>query len=159
VDKPKESAGQTYNIRDEQQYTQRQTVEFIARHMKRDVEVVELPPSVAAKVYKGEGAAAGGGIEFDITKIKTQLGYRDAVSSADALAKSVDWLVANRPEPGGEIERQIGDPFAYETEDELVELYQKALSQLQAIEFPELRSGHMYRHPKKPGEAWAPPSH
>ncbi len=36
------------------------------------------------------------------------------------MAATVDWLLANRPAPGGELERQIGDPFDYEREDELV---------------------------------------
>jgi hypothetical protein len=27
-----------------------------------------------------------------------------------------------------------------------------------AVKFTEMRLGHMYRHPKQPGEAWAPPS-
>jgi hypothetical protein len=65
--------------------------------------------------------------------------------------------MANRPAPGGEIERQLGDPFAYEAEDALVEACARGYAEAQRIEFPAMASGHMYRHPKKPGEAWAPP--
>jgi nucleoside-diphosphate-sugar epimerase len=159
VDKPTESAGQFYNIRDEHQYTQRQYVSFISRHLGRGCEIVELPPELAEKVYKGGAAKPRDWtIEFDINKIRTQLGYRDLVSPAEALAQSVDWLVANRPEPGGEIERQLGDPFAYEAEDALIDAYHKGIAAAAAVPFPEMQLGHMYRHPKKPGEAWAPPS-
>lgn len=158
VDKPKESSGQSYNIRDERQYSQRQQVEFIAKLLHHDWDLVEMPQALANKVYKGSGGgAASGGIEFDISKIKTQLGYHDVVSPAEGLKRTVEWLVANRPEAGGEIERQLGDPFAYDEEDELIAAYKRAYAPLDAIEFPSLASGHMYRHPKKPGEAWAPP--
>ena len=158
VDNSEASAGQIYNIRDEQQYTQRQYVEFIARHMGHEWEVVEVPPLLAHRVYKGASAPFPAHvIEFDIGKIKTQLGYRDIVSPAEGLAATVDWLVANRPEPGGEIERQLGDPFAYAEEDALIEAWRLGYAQAEAVRFPEVASGHMYRHPKKPGEAWAPP--
>jgi nucleoside-diphosphate-sugar epimerase len=159
VDKPAESSGQIYNIRDEQQYTQRQQVEFIARHLEHAWEVVEVPPALAQKVYKGAtDAFMPPTIEFDISKIKLQLGYRDIVSPAEGLAATVEWLVANRPLPGGEIERQLGDPFAYAAEDALIAACKLGYAAGERVQFPQMQSGHMYRHPKKPGEAWAPPS-
>jgi len=159
VDKPSESGGQFYNIRDEQQYTQRQYVDFIAKHMGHDWEVVEVPPVLAARVYKGGSATPREMIvEFDIGKIKAQLGYRDMVAPAEALAASVNWLAQNRPAAGSEIERQLGDPFAYDAEDALVAAYRSGYAAADAVKFPDMQLGHMYRHPKKPGEAWAPPS-
>ena len=157
VDKPAESSGQIYNIRDEQQFTQRQYVDFIARHLRHGWEIVEVPPALAHRVYKGAQATLPTwAMEFDIGKIKAQLGYRDIVSPAQGLALTVDWLVQNRPEPGGEIERQLGDPFAYDAEDALIALYEKSYADAAKIEFPDIASGHMYRHPKTAGEAWAP---
>ena len=79
------------------------------------------------------------------------------MSIPEALTESTNWLLENRPEPGGEIEQQLGDPFAYESEQALIELYRTAVSQADEIVFPDINSGHMYRHPTKPGEAWAPP--
>jgi nucleoside-diphosphate-sugar epimerase len=157
VDKPAESGGQIYNVRDEHQYTQRQYVTFIARHLKHECEIVEVQPALAQRVYKGGTANVRWLIEFDITKIRTQLGYRDVVSPAQGLAEAVDWLVANRPERGGEVERQLGDPFAYAAEDAMLEAWEKGYAAAAAVEFPAMELGHMYRHPKKPGEAWAPP--
>ena len=121
-------------------------------------EIVEAPPTLAQKVYKGGAARLRDWIiEYDISKIKTQLGYRDLIAPAQALADAVDWLVANRPEPGGEIERQLGDPFAYAAEDAMLEAHKAGNAAANAVEFPEMQLGHMYRHPKKPGEVWAPP--
>lgn len=159
VDNPTVSAGQFYNIRDEHQFTQRQYVDFIAQHLRHEWEVVEAPPALAQRVYKGGGATLREGvIEFDIGKIKAQLGYRDIVTPAAALAAAVDWLAANRPQPGGEIERQLGDPFAYDAEDALIAACKSGYTSAQAVAFPDMQLGHMYRHPKKPGEAWAPPA-
>jgi nucleoside-diphosphate-sugar epimerase len=157
VDQPQASSGQFYNIRDEQQYSQRQYVGFVARHLGHDWEVIEAPPALAQRAYKGGSALLREVVEFDIGKIKAQLGYRDVVTPAQALAASVDWLVANRPEPGGEIERQLGDPFAYDAEDALIAACRQGYAAAEAVQFPDMQLGHMYRHPKKPGEAWTPP--
>ena len=97
VDNPEVSKGQIYNIRDERQHSRRQQVEFVARRMGHQWEIVELPPHLVDKVYKAETS-----IEFDICKVCTQLGYRDIVSSEDALARSVDWLLTHQPVPGSE---------------------------------------------------------
>ena len=159
ADKPRESAGQIYNICDEQQYTQRQQVEFIARHLGHDWEIVEVAPALAHRVYMGGASAPGAMVyEFDISKIKAQLGYRDVVAPSQALAIAADWLVANRPECGGEIERQLGDPFAYDAEDQLISACKRGLADAERVQFPEMQLGHMYRHPKKPGDTWAPTS-
>lgn len=158
VDKPAESGGEIYNIRDEHQYTQRQHVAFIAHHLGHDCEIVEMPPVLAQRVYKGGAARPRDWmIEYDIGKIKVQLGYRDVIAPAQALADAVDWLKANRPEPGGEIERQLGDPFAYAAEDAMLQAWKAGYAAADTVAFPEMQLGHMYRHPKKPGEAWAPP--
>jgi hypothetical protein len=86
------------------------------------------------------------------------LGYQDVISISDALTQSAEWLLANRPEPGGEIEQQLGDPFAYGAEDELIQAYAEGMTQAENVQFPEVNSGHMYRHPRQPGEAGAPQS-
>ncbi len=159
VDQPVASSGQFYNIRDEQQYTQRQYVDFIARHLRHEWHVVEVPPALAQRVYKGGTASLRDGvIEFDISKIKTQLGYTGVATPAQALTASVDWLVANRPQRGDEIERQLGDPFAYAAEDQLIAACKTGYAAAEGVSFPDMQLGHMYRHPKKPGEAWAPPA-
>ena len=119
---------------------------------------MELAPALAHRVYKGAAAVAPAAVlEFDIGKIKAQLGYRDVVAPALGLGAAVDWLIANRPEAGGEIERQLGDPFAYAAEDKLIEAWRQGYAAAERVAFPSMESGHMYRHPRKPGDAWAPP--
>lgn len=159
VDKPEVSGGQVYNVGEEAHYPHRQVIEFIGKLLHHDWEMVEMPAELANRAYRGGGAQGGGGFDLDITKLRSHLGYRDVVSIAEALTRSVEWLLANRPESGGEIEQQLGDPFAYEAEDELIQAYKEGLAQAEKVQFPDVLSGHMYRHPRQPGEAWAPPSH
>jgi hypothetical protein len=71
------------------------------------------------------------------------------------MQRTIDWLLEHRPAPGGELEQQVGDPFDYEAEDGLVERWRRARLALGEIESPLPEPGHQYRHPKKPGEAWA----
>ena len=40
----------------------------------------------------------------------------------------------------------------------MLEAYEAGCDAASAVEFPAMQLGHMYRHPKKPGEAWVPPS-
>jgi len=159
IDKPTESSGQIYNVGEEVQYSQRQIIVFIAKLLNHDWELVEMPGGLANRAYRGGNAqGTGSGSNFDITKIRNQLGYQDVISVSEALTQSADWLMANRPEPGGEIEQQLGDPFAYDAEDALIQAYVEGTAQAESIQFPDVNSGHMYRHPTQPGEAWAPQS-
>jgi nucleoside-diphosphate-sugar epimerase len=159
IDKPTESSGQIYNVGEEVQYSQRQIIEFITNLLNHEWELVEIPANLAHRAYHGGSAqGTGGGSDFDITKIRTQLGYNDVISVSEALTQSAEWLMSNRPERGGEIEQQLGDPFAYDAEDALIKAYIEGTIQAESIQFPEMYSGHMYRHPKQPGEAWSPQS-
>ena len=58
---------------------------------------------------------------MDIGKIQSQLGYRDVVGVEEALGLTVDWLLENQPEPGGDLETRLQDPFNYAGEDRLIE--------------------------------------
>ena len=159
VDKPAESSGQIYNIRDEHQYTQRQYVEFIARHLRHDCEIVEVPPALAQRVYKGGAARrATGCIEYDISKIRTQLGYRDLIAARAGACRRGRLAGGESPGARGRnraaARRSVRLRRGRRDARGLMQGYAAADSG----RFPDVASGHMYRHPKKPGEAWAPPA-
>jgi hypothetical protein len=86
------------------------------------------------------------------TLIRAELGFEDPVPADAALARSVNWLVANPPDE--ELERQIADPFDYAAEDELVRRWREVRETLGDLDASLPEQGHQYRHPKKPGEAW-----
>lgn len=154
VDNPVVAAGKRYSVADAYAFTMRQRIEFIARHLGADVELVDLPYELAWPCHPLWRHARGHRLAQS-TLIRAELGYQDPVAPDQALAQSVDWLVENPPQAGGELERQIGDPFAYALEDELIEQWRHARAAIPSLAPPLPEQGHQYRHPKQPGEAWS----
>ena len=153
ADQPQRSAGQIYNCGDDQQFTILQTIEIVARHLGRDIEIVSLPDEVARPARPLNAGLSGHHRLMDTAKIRAELGYRDVVPPAEALGLTVDWLVAHAPEPGGEVEQRLVDPFDYDAEDRLLELWHDAKARMLAVPMDDLgERPHPYAHPKKPGE-------
>jgi nucleoside-diphosphate-sugar epimerase len=152
VDHQGASAGRHFALADLRQFTLRQLVDAIAEHMNHDWEVVEMPyelalPSRAFNFGRTTTVPHTGAAE-------AALGYRDVVPADAALRATVDWLLANRPQPGGAVEQRIGAVFDYEKEDQLIDVWQRALAgvrdQFAAIGFPDAALQHVYDHPKAP---------
>jgi len=153
ADRPAASAGQIYNCGDDQQFSFKQIAESIARKMGHEFEFINMPFEVALPAWPYYGGQSTHHRFMDTHKIKTQLGYRDVHPVEEALGLTVDWLLENRPPPGGELERRIQDPFDYANEDRLIAVWQDALERASAIPFAISRdTTHPYAHPKKPGE-------
>jgi nucleoside-diphosphate-sugar epimerase len=153
VDNAAVTAGKRYSVADEYQYTMRQRAEFIARYLDRELEIIDLPYDIAWPCYPLYRHTREHRL-CQSTRIRAELGYTDPIPADAAMARTVDWLLTNRPERGGEIERQVGDPFEYELEDELINSWRTARASLRPPESPLPEQGHQYRHPKKPGEEW-----
>jgi hypothetical protein len=69
---------------------------------------------------------------LDLTKLRTQLGYRDLMPARAALAQTARELLTHPLERGGMEETTLTDPFDYAAEDELVAAWRKALASLPA---------------------------
>lgn len=158
VDQPQASAGQIYNVCDERALYNREWVRMVAGALGWEFEFVEIPFDMLPAGFR----AAPTQTLFrwhrvmDNTKLRLQLGYRDVVPVEKALALTVDWYQQNPLEPGGEIEQNLGDPFDYEAEDEMMRIYEagsKGLrEQLRAGPAAKVLWRHPYPHPKKPGD-------
>ena len=148
VDKPEQSAGQIYNIGDVELLTFRRWIEHIFKIMNYDGELVEMPALMArpSRPYSGRTHHR----VLDLTKIKTELGYREAVSVEEAIRRTVQWYLEHRPQPGGEEERQLKDPFDYEAEDRFIGAYRKSMDEILQIDYTRERFRHPYPHPKEP---------
>lgn len=152
VDKPKAAAGQIYNCGDEEQLSLRQVVEVICRELNHPLEVISIPDSfgTAARAISLSGSVHHR--VMDLFKIKTQLGYRDLIPAVEAIAKTSQWYVKNRPERGGEIEQRLQDPFDYAAEDQVIEILRDAARRAAAVAVHEIvPTPHPYPHPKEPG--------
>jgi nucleoside-diphosphate-sugar epimerase len=154
VDNPELAAGKRYSVADRYAFTMRQRIEFVAKHLGHELELVDMPFDVAWPCHPLWRHDREHRL-CQSTLIREELGYSDPVPADQALARTIDWLVENKPEPGGELERQVGDPFDYAAEDALIERWRETREALGEIESPLPEQGHQYRHPKKPGEAWS----
>lgn len=152
VDRPDESAGRSYNVGDERQFSLRQVVEIVARAMDRKVEILSVPSAAAgpAQIFLPHGRCEH--LLTDIGRVKAEIGYRDVLSSADALAQTVHWYLEHPPEPGGAVERALADPFDYAAEDKLAAVARDAITRMTEIAGAPIERHHAYAHPKQPGE-------
>ena len=153
VDKPQASSGQVYNCGDEQTLTLQQTIEVITKAMNYQWEIVGIPNAVAIPSRPYAFQETSHHRLMDLFKIKTELGYRDLIPAEEGLRRTVQWLLDNRPEPGGEVEKRLQDPFDYAGEDRLVAAFKDSIQRMAAVPFNiDTSRPHPYAHPKEPGQ-------
>lgn len=137
VDQPEASAGQIYHCADEEVLSLRQVVEIVSDALGASLEIVSLPWELAAPARPLVAQPLTTHRVLDLTKIRQQLGYRDAVPAREALARTARWLVEHPPEPGGQEETVLQDPFDYAAEDQLIRAWRKALAGIQPVVFSQ----------------------
>lgn len=151
VDQPATAAGKIYNCGDLEQLTLAQIVEVIAAELKREVEIVPVPYEVAGAQRRMVLSPLGHQL-LDLTRIRTELGYRDALGVREALARTVRWYVEHPPEPGGDVERALGDPFDYAAEDRLIAAWRRGAELMRAAATEAVDANwHPYAHPREAG--------
>jgi nucleoside-diphosphate-sugar epimerase len=135
VDRPDAAAGQAYNCGDEQTWSLRQVVEHVAQCMGTTLEILSLPEAVALPSQPLLAHETAHHRVMDLSKLRRELGYCDVVAPAEGLRRTVEWLLANRPEPGGLTERILGDTFDYAAEDRLAAIARDALARMREVEY------------------------
>jgi nucleoside-diphosphate-sugar epimerase len=161
VDEPEASAGAFYNVADELTPTDAERALAIADAMGAEVRLVNYPREAGAPAYFW---GVGRNLEYmgqegpppthhkllDISKIKTELGYRDLVPLEEAVRRTVAWYQENPLERGGSEEERIGDPFDYEGEDRYREALDAFLDSVSELPLKGVVFQHSYEHPKAP---------
>ena len=148
VDKPEDSAGQIYNVGDEDILSLREWIQIIAHTLNCELELVSMPFSLArpSRSYAGRSQHE----VIDITKIKVELGYKDAVPAEEAIQQTVNWYLNIPLQRGGEIEQRLRDPFDYATEDKVIKEYKEIISRFRDIASVGYKWQHPYDHPPAP---------
>ena len=131
VDQPAASAGKIYNCGDEEVLTLRQVVEIVTGALGRPLEIVSMPYSLAVCARPLVMQSLATHRVFDLTRLRTELGYCDVVPAREALARTARWLESHPLAPGGIEERILQDPFDYAAEDALVSVWRKALASIE----------------------------
>ena len=113
VDHPEKSSGEIYNVGDEWTLSVREWAVLTGRALGIEWELVSLPGEIArpSRTYAGRDNHQ----VLDLGKIKSQLGYRDIVPAEEAIRRTVEFYLQNRPAKGGEEEQQLRDAFDYAT--------------------------------------------
>jgi nucleoside-diphosphate-sugar epimerase len=135
VDQPAASARQIYNCGDERLLTLRQIVEVIADALGAELEIVSMPWAFAIPARPLMAQPWMTHRVLDLTKLRTQLGYRDVVEPEQGLAITARWLKEHPLERDGADEKILQDPFDYRVEDELIAAWKKLCSQMPQVSF------------------------
>jgi hypothetical protein len=115
--------------------TLRQVVEIVAAACGRALEIVSLPWELAACARPLVMQQRTTHRVLDLTKLRTQLGYRDLVPAREALAQTARELLASPLERGGTEEKALTDPFDYAAEDELVAAWRRAIASIPPVKW------------------------
>ncbi|HEX7096015.1 MAG TPA: hypothetical protein VF183_09025 [Acidimicrobiales bacterium] len=148
VDKPHAAAGKVANAADEEALTIRQVVELTAAALGHQFEIVSMPYEIAVPARPLLAQPLPTHRVLDLTRIKSELGYRDVVPAREAVALTAQWLAENPLQPGAQEEIVLTDTFDYAAEDALIDAWQRALASMPEVQFdPEPRYGLAYSGP------------
>jgi len=126
VDQPRAAAGKVFNVGDEEVLTIRQVVELVAGALDHAFEIVSMPYELAVPARPLLAQPLPTHRVLDLTRVRSVLGYRDVVPAREAVPRTARWLAAHPPEPGGQEEQVLTDPFHYEAEDRLIDAWHEA---------------------------------
>ena len=98
------------------------------------VSVTRLQPDPSLTV--GSAVAAGRnriGEVLDLSRVRTELGYRDVVPAREAIGRTARWL-RDHSLVGSTEEHTLTDPFDYDAEDRLVDAWLAARASIPAFD-------------------------
>jgi nucleoside-diphosphate-sugar epimerase len=143
VDRPEASAGKKFIVADTDTFSMRQRIDFIADCLGHEWELVDAPYPVARPCHPLWRFRRDHQLR-DTYEIRAELGYRDVVSVAEGLCRTVAYLLDNRPSPA--VEDGIGETFAYPEEDRLVASIKRGATV--STDYPLGEATHGYDHPR-----------
>ncbi len=135
VDHLDAAAGQIYNVGDEHLLTLRQTIKIIAKALNHELEIVSMPWEMAIPSRPLLAQPWTTHRVLDLSKLKSQLGYRDVVKPEDGLAQTARWLNQHPLPPDGTDEKILQDPFDYRAEDELITAWKRLCANMPRVTF------------------------
>ena len=128
IDQPHAAAGKIFNAGDDEVLSVRQVIETIARELDHPFEIVSMPYEIATPARPLLAQPLPTHRVLDLSRIRSDLGYRDLVPARTAVARTARWLADHPCAPGGQEEMVLTDPFDYAAEDRLVDAWRAALA-------------------------------
>jgi nucleoside-diphosphate-sugar epimerase len=135
IEAPERSAGTIFNLGDEEVLTIRQMVELCAAELGGGLEIVSMPFELAVPARPLLAQPLPTHRVLDLSRVREQLGHRDAVPARVAVRRTARWLAEHPPERGGLEEQILTDPFDYAAEDALIDSWLAARASVVVPEF------------------------
>jgi nucleoside-diphosphate-sugar epimerase len=124
------AAGQAYNAGDEQSLSVRDLVQLIASTLEHEWDVVPVP--LRHSPCRNPFALRQNTL-LDMSRIRNELGYRDARGVIEATKETVRWLVDHPIRRGGSEEARLGSSaFDYAAEDLAIDRFRSFYDTLEA---------------------------
>ena len=93
------AAGRTYNVVDDPSFVERDWVALVARVLRWEGRVVELPPeAMPAHMKDDEPMDWSVSIAVSAGRIRSELGWKVGSAREEAIARTVEWELAHPPE-------------------------------------------------------------
>ncbi len=148
-----EANGHAFNAVDDRTYRIKDFVAMTGRALGHDWEIVEISHPLAYELSKGYAPAESR--MLDNTNVKTILGHVDIVPVEEGVRRTAEWLAKNRHLIDQQIEDLLGNPYAYDIEDQLIDSFTRWQKQAsESIPRPELRQPiQEFRSPSRPSNA------
>jgi hypothetical protein len=125
----------------------RQVVELIGAALGHEFEVVSMPYDLGVPAWPLLAQPLPTHRVLDVSRVRTELGYRDLVPARDAIGRTARWL-RDHPLVGSTEEHTLTDPFDYDAEDRLVDAWLAARATVPAFDSEsEPRWGLAYSGP------------
>lgn len=128
VDNETRSRGQIYNCGDEQVLTLKQVVEICAHALGHRWEIISMPCELAVSARPLLAQPWTTHRVFDLSKIKSELGYHDIVDPLQGVAEAARWYAGHPIDERGD--KTLQDPYDYAAEDKLINAWRAALAQI-----------------------------
>lgn len=149
VDHPQNAAGAVFNVADDRQFTLRQWTQLTSTCAGRELEVVSIPFEFAGPARDLFPFPHDDSSLYATDKARKLLGYRDVITSPNALEQEVAWYVEHPP--GEDVLARMKDRFDYNAEDSLLAQWADVTAGLLAAQETGRELVHPYPHPKQPG--------
>jgi hypothetical protein len=135
IEQPDAAAGKVFNAADEEVLSVRQVVELCASALDHELEIVSMPWDLATPARPLLAQPLPTHRVLDLTRLKTDLGYRDVVPAREAVGRTARWLAAHPIAPGATEEVVLTDPFDYPAEDQLIDAWHALRAAMPAVHF------------------------
>ena len=128
VDHGNVAKGRIYNCGDTKVLTLRQVVQVCADALSHDWEIISMPYELAVCARPLLAQPWSTHRVFDLTRIRSELGYADVVDPIEGVAEAARWVAENGV--GKRTARLMQDPFDYPAEDRLASAWRGAMAQM-----------------------------